>query len=262
MKALFYIVSLLFCLVSCTEVMDDFEVGSAEAKIVVEATISPTQAQVILSKTTAYLNPTSIPYISGSHITIAYDDTIVTLHEDSVGYYSLEQQFESQKMYSLSITIGDNFITAESYMPSCVRWDSCSVKLSEYNSWYEFPDSLGKIYEVLAYVTDPVESANYYRKEVYKNDTIYSKETTDDSYFNGQTVQLETLMGFFKEDDIVKIYLKSIDKQAFEYYNTLALSNSSSGMFAAPDNPKSNLQGDALGRFYAYTVDSVIVRFE
>lgn len=241
--------------------MDDFEVGSAEAKIVVEGTISENQAQIILSKTTAYLNPTKIPYISGAQVTISYGDEIVSLHEDSAGYYSIQQTFEANQMYELAIVVEDKLITAQSYMPPCIKWDSVVVRLSEYNEFLK-TDTLGSIYEIMGYITDPAETANYYRTERLKNDTIVGKDVTDDEYFNGQSVSLLTTLGLYKNTDTLKFYLKSIDKQAYEFYQTLAMSNSSSGMFSAPDNPKSNLQGDALGRFYAYTIDSLEITFE
>ncbi len=261
MRIVVYIISLFLFFVSCTEVMDDFEVGSAEAKIVVEGTLSENHAQVILSKTTAYLNPTNIPYLSGAQVTISYGDTIVSLHEDSVGFYSIQQHFEAMQMYELAVLVDDKLITAKSYMPPCVKWDSVVVRLSEYNEFLK-TDTLGRLYEIQGYITDPQGTANYYRTERFKNDTIVGTDVTDDGYFNGQSIPLITSMGLFKDTDKVKIYLKNIDKQAYEFYQTLAMSNSSSGMFSAPDNPKSNLQGDALGRFYAYSIDSLNITFE
>lgn len=261
MKKILYILLCLVMFGSCTEVMDDFDLNTANARFVVEATLSPNQATVVLSKTTSYLNPYDVPYISDAQVTIGFNDTIMTLSEDSAGFYSMKYDFPSETKYSLAVTIDDEFISAESYMPKPIKWDSVTVRISELAQYYEFPDSLGKLYEVLAYMTDSKGEPNYYRIENYKNDTLSNTNPTDDSYFDGQSVQLVTLLDLFKATDTIKIYLKSIDKPSYEYYNSLMMANSYTGFFSAPDNPKTNLVGDALGRFCAYSIDSLIVTF-
>ncbi|MCQ2960517.1 MAG: DUF4249 domain-containing protein [Bacteroidales bacterium] len=247
---------------SCVEVMDDFELNTAAPRIVVEATISQEKATVILSKTTSYLNPSNVPYISDAKVTVAFNDTILTLKEDSTGFYSIKYSFPMETKYHLAVTIGDTFISGETYMPKTVKWDSVVVRLSEFSEMYHQIDSTADLYDVLVYVTDPKNEQNYYRVETYENDTMKSSSVTDDGYFDGQNVQLVTMLGVYEVGDKLMMYLKSIDKPAYEFYNTLALSNSSTGMFSAPDNPKSNLVGGALGRFYAYSVDSIGVVFE
>ena len=63
MKRLLHI---LICVISllataCTEVMEDFDLNTAEAKTVVDAVLTRDRAYVILSKTTSYLNLSKIP---------------------------------------------------------------------------------------------------------------------------------------------------------------------------------------------------------
>lgn len=263
MKRLLHI---LICVISllataCTEVMEDFNLNTAEAKTVVDAVLTRDRAYVILSKTTSYLNPNKVPYISGATITIAYNETILTLNEDSAGYYSIQSDFPVETMYELRVSLDNEVITAQSFMPKPVLWDSVSVKRSVLADLYPLPDSVGVLYEILGYITDTKGVANYYKLDVMKFDTLQVRDVGDDSFFEGQNFQLLTMIAAYKPEDTLWVYLNSIDKAAFEFYNTLALSNSSSGMFSAPDNPKSNLVGDALGRFYAYSVDSVQITF-
>ena len=256
-------VSLVAMFSSCTEVMEDFDLTTAEPKIVVDASVSPQKAQVILSKTTSYLNPNNVPYISGASIYLSFNDTQLALNEDSAGYYSATMDFPAETTYDLKVMIGDENIHATSYMPKIVKWDSVMVQKSEFSDWIpaEMMDSTQKLYDILGYMTDTKSVLNYYKVDIWHADTLLSRSVTDDGYFDGQSIQLVTLMGAYSSTDTLRLYLSSIDKAAYEFYNTLALSNSSSGMFSAPDNPISNLEGDALGRFYAYTIDSMYVTF-
>ncbi len=250
---------MIFCY-SCTEIID-VDLNTADARYVVEATVSQKNASVILSKTTSYLNPKNIPYVNGAEVTIAFNDTIFTLKEDSVGHYSITYDFPSETMYSLAVAIGSTFITAESYMPKPLLWDSVTVDYSSLSDWYTPSDSLSNLFDIYAYITDPKGTANYYKLRSYKNDTLVSSNVTCDELFDGQSIRVATYIDEYKETDTLKLFLESIDMAAYNYYNTLAMSNSSSGFFSAPDNPESNLVGDALGRFYAYSVDSVLVKF-
>ena len=263
MKWKFDILFLLIALCcSCTEVIDDFSLNTADERLVVDATVAPDKAVVILSKTTSYLDATEIPYLSGAQVTIAYNDTIITLKEDSVGHYSNTMNFPSETYYELAISIGEEHVSARTYMPKAIRWDSSLVAVSQYADMIPISDTSKVLYEVFCYMTDPKDEANYYRVETFINDTLSSAETTDDTFFDGQSVQLLTMLYFFDRDDTMTVSMKSIDKAAYEFYNTLALSNSSSAMFSAPDNPKSNLQGNALGRFYAYSIDTLMFTFK
>lgn len=246
---------------ACTEVMDDFDLNTAESKLVVDAVVSHDKATVVLSRTTSYLNPNEIPYVSGASIVISYRDTIVSLQEDSAGHYSISTLFPEETLYELVVSVEDESVSAKSYMPKAIRWDSTMVRKSQLADLYPIPDSMGVLYEILGYITDVKDITNYYKLDVVKNDTLQSREVGDDSFFEGQNFQLLTAIGLYKPEDTLWVYLSSIDKAAYEFYNTLALSNSSSGMFSAPDNPTSNLIGDALGRFYAYSVDSVQFTF-
>ena len=256
-------VSLVAMFSSCTEVMEDFDLTTAEPKIVVDASVSPQKAQVILSKTTSYLNPNNVPYISGASIYLSFNDTQLALNEDSAGYYSATMNFPEETTYELNVMIGKENIRATSYMPKVTLWDSVMVQKSEFADWIPagLMDSTKTLYDVLGYMTDIKSVVNYYKVDIWHADTLLSRSVTDDGYFDGQAIQLVTLMGAYSSTDTLRLYLSSIDKAAYEFYNTLALSNSSSGMFSAPDNPKSNLEGDALGRFYAYSVDSLYVTF-
>ena len=235
--------------------------NTADPKYVVEATLTQENAVVILSKTMSYLNPSHVPYISGATVTISYNENSYTLTEDSVGFYSIKHNFPIETKYILSVVIDSDSITAESYMPKPILWDSVTVDYSEFSNWYTPEDSLAKLYDLFAYITDPKGTHNYYKLRYYVNDTLSSSNVTCDDLFDGQQIRIATYVDEFKETDTAKLYLESIDKGAYDFYNTLASSNSSSGLFSAPDNPKSNLIGGALGRFYAYSVDPVLIVF-
>lgn len=262
MKIYSIVIMIVCALVSCTEVMDDFSVRTAESRLVVDAHVSSfTQtATVRLSKTAPFLNSTDVAYVSGATVVLYYNETVLSLNEiDTIpGTYTAEAVFPENTEYRLEVRTTDALVTAKSYMPVSVRWDSTSVVIPDFAKFYTSEDS-SRLYSVLAYMTDPGNQTNYYRVEGYKQDSVKFRSVTDDGYFGGQSVQLVTSVYVLKPHDTLTFYLKSIDKQAYEFFNTLETSNSSSSFFSAPDNPTSNLEGDALGLFYAYSADSVSI---
>ena len=215
-----FLLTVLCC--SCTEVIEDFSLKTADERIVVDAIVTPDKATVILSKTTSYLDATEIPYISGAQVTLSFNDMTVTLIEDSVGHYSKTMDFPTATQYELVISVGGEHVTARSYMPKPILWDSATVAVSQYADLIPNNDTSTTLYEVLCYMTDPKSEANYYKVETYVNDTLSSSETTDDTFFDGQSIQLLTMLYFFDKDDTLTVSMKSIDKAGFEFYNTLA----------------------------------------
>nr|HPH15684.1 hypothetical protein [Bacteroidales bacterium] len=65
---------------------------------------------------------------------------------------------------------------------------------------------------------------------------------------------------FFKTNDRVTFEFMSIDKANYLYYTTLVQAMTSTGNFSVPDNPTSNFTGKVLGRFIAYSSDTLSIR--
>lgn len=246
-------------IISCTEEMDDFDLRTADAKFVIEANLSPNKAEVILSKTTSYLNPTEIPYVSGAKVSISDGNQDFLLEETTVGHYTISNNFETEIEYSLFVKIDNQEFTAKSYLSKPVLWDSSYVGLSELDKLIVSDDTTEHLYEINGYITDPASVTNFYKIDMYFEDTLRDWSVVNDERFNGQSSLIFSYTEFKSPQDTLCFYLKTIDKSIYEYYVTLKNCNSSSTMSAAPDNPKTNILGGALGRFSAYSIDSLMI---
>ncbi len=245
--------------ISCTEEIDDFDLRTAEPKFVVEANLTPYQAEVFLSKTTSYLKPTETPYISGAIVTISDGKQDFLLEETEVGHYTIRHNFSLETMYSLSIKYDDQEFTSESYLTKPVLWDSSTIIISEFDEWITPDDTTQHLYEIGGFITDPASIPNYYMFDCYFDDTLRDRSVERDIHFDGTSLQFFTYIDLFSPQDTVYFCLRSIDKSVYDFYETLYNCNSSSTMSAAPDNPKTNIRGGALGRFCAYSLDSLMV---
>jgi hypothetical protein len=96
---------------------------------------------------------------------------------------------------------------------------------------------------------------NYYRLiEVVNSDTNNSIYTIDDELEDGKKIAV-TLYSrdSLSTGDSVSVFLQSIDKASYDYFNTL-LEISSDGQSTTPANPNTNISNGALGYFNAYAV--------
>lgn len=246
-------------IISCTEEMDDFDLRTADAKFVIEANLTPNNAEVIISKTTSYLNATEIPYITGATVSISDGTQEFQLAETTVGHYTISNNFANDTEYSLSVKIDGQEFTSKSYLSKSVLWDSSFVSISELDKLLPSEDTTEHLYEICGYITDPASVKNYYKIDMYFEDTLRDWSVTSDDNYNGKAYQLFSYNDYYSSQDTICVYLKTIDKSIYEYYVTLANCNSSSTMTAAPDNPKTNILGGALGRFSAYSIDSLVI---
>ena len=79
---------------------------------------------------------------------------------------------------------------------------------------------------------------------------------------NGQYIELKIRRKIFDVGDTVTYELISLDKGAYEYFNSLQeLVNVNPGS-AAPSNPVSNFSNGALGYFSAWSSDSKTIVIE
>ena len=246
-------------IISCTEEMDDFDLRTADAKFVIDANLTPNKAEVILSKTTSYLNPTEIPYVSGAKVSISDGNQDFLLEETTVGHYTISNNFETEIEYSLFVKIDNQEFTAKSYLSKPVLWDSSYVALSELDKLIASDDTTEHLYEINGYITDPAPVTNFYKIDMYFEDTLRDWNVVSDKNFSGKSCQILSSNEFKSPHDTLYFLLKTIDKSIYEFYVTLANCNSSSTMSAAPDNPKTNILGGALGRFSAYSLDSLMI---
>jgi len=264
---------ILFFLVlysSCTERID-LELDSSYDRLVVEGIItSDTAAHLVrLEKTSDYFNPSEVPVISGASVTISDNmGNVVLLSEESPGSYFTPPDFYGVvgREYKLEITGVDidgdgesESYYAESTLKDVPYIDSIHIKYREY--WT-------RLYEIGLYAFEPGETKDFYMIKLYKNgklitDTLTEYSLADDLIFNGN--YMWGVGVYFLEQDKKDEILVFGDKITLEmsgitedYYKFLveaadATFGENPIFGGAPANVFSNISGDALGYFTAYS---------
>lgn len=263
-SALIIVMSLFTVITSCEEVIE-IDLNSSDPRLVIEGVITDQSGpyKVQITNTTDYYNPGDYPTISGAVVTISDDaGNFETLSETEPGIYQTDSlQGFPGRSYSLSVEINDEIYEASSTMPNANEIDSL------YNT-FEERGFRGDVYSFGCIFTDNPGVEDYCRIKVYRNNDA------DPTYFlyngrlsDGNTIEYERFRRMELElNDTVKVELLSIDEGMYDYFSTLSNVVASDprmmGSTQVPANPISNISGDVLGYFGAFTVrsDSIIIK--
>jgi hypothetical protein len=254
---------LLLMLVGCEKVID-VDLNKAVPKLVIEANLSGTlqMAEVKLSKTVSYFETEPIVNVTDAVVWLKNQHGgQYQLTEDSDGFYRIRNGLFSPGMkYTISVESENEIYMAESILNPTVKIDSLAAV---YNDGFTL---LSKGYNVNLYFHDPVEIANYYRLKIYVNGKLQNRPGDfiffDDENINGQFVQLRVRSKTFEKGDTVCYELLSLDKGAYNYFNSLEELISVNPVSAAPANPVTNFSNGALGYFSAWNSDkeTIVIR--
>lgn len=278
MKTKYFIILLIVSIPffnSCEDVID-IDIDNSNQQIVIEAAITDTEGPhyVKISKTGDYFKSQEFEKINNALAIISDNKgTFDTLSEVSAGTYATSKIVGVEGMdYQLLVKIEGKEYTASTTMPQKVELDSL-----EYH-WQESMTPHGNDgYFVKGYFSDSPEMKNYYRFRINLNGEFYLEATNeivlwDDKLFEGEkdvNIPIKRGGDFFQENDLVEVQLISLNKEMYEYYQSLisAISSvSGDGMMnmgksmifgsSAPSNPDNNINNEALRYFTAYTVSS------
>ena len=264
MKRIINIVAFfLFLLGGCEKVID-VDLNKAVPKLVIEANLSGTLqiAEVKLSKTVSYFETEPITNVTDAVVCLKnqYGEKY-QLTEDSDGFYRLHDGlFSSGTKYTITVEYENEIYMAESTLNPMVRIDSLAAV---YNDGFTVLD---KGYNVNLYFHDPAEIFNYYRLKIHVNGKLQNGPGDyiffDDETINGQFVQLRIRSKTFEKGDTVCYELLSLDKGAYDYFNSLEELISVNPVSAAPANPVPIFSNGALGYFSAWNSDkeTIIIR--
>ncbi|MCD6092128.1 MAG: DUF4249 domain-containing protein [Bacteroidales bacterium] len=240
----------LFAFVSCEKIID-LDLNQTEDKMVVDAVLSnlPDQSVVRLSKSNALFSEDPYQEIEEANVTVKTADGMsISFPEVEPGIYKNEnfRGLEGAE-YHLEIDWKEISISANSKMPKAILIDSIELVVSERG----FMGNDDIAYSLKVHFSDPANQANYYRFDVFKNDTLYDGFiVSNDLFYNGIATN-QLVMGYEMQPlDTICVQISSIDKANYSYF--LVLSQSDSPFIIAPGNPVSNLQGNAIGYFGAY----------
>ena len=248
----------LLGMASCEKVID-LKLGDSSPQVVIEGVITNDSLhpwRVQLSKSVLFTDDNRIVPISRAKVWIA-DATagsVDTLSENGPGIYlsTFPSSFLKGGMpghrYELTVvTPQDGTFTSVSTMPQKVNLDSVYVEVAS-----AFGQKGAQFYPIY---TDPEGIANFYRFRILIRNKIERTESRDDRFtdgrINGRPIGL-VLDDSVKSGELITVEMECIDEGVYRYFSTLGQSDGNS---AAPANPISNITGNALGYFGAYTVD-------
>lgn len=243
--------------ISCEQVIE-INLNSANPKIVIEGSITdqPGPYTVKISRTTDYYNPGEIPVVTGATVFIS-DNLGNTDHftEVSPGLYQSDSlSGVAGRTYLLKAVIGDVIFTASSTMPQAIEIDSLFA-LQDNNDIRRHANNLRCIFQDTPGVEDFCRFKVYRNNEAEPDYILYNGRLSD-----GNVIEYNRFRVDLESGDLVKVELLSIDQPTYEYYSTLSdvIASDPRGPVSTeiPANPVSNITGDALGYFGAFTVRS------
>jgi len=246
---------------SCEEIIK-IDLEGTDPRIVIEGNISdrPGPYTVRLTKTTDYFAPDDYPAISGAIVIISDDQGARdTLTEAEAGIYQTTAlQGMYGRTYLLEVEAEGEKYTASATLPNLVEIDS--IELEYYPETYYYEEA----YWLHSHFKDPIDTINFYRVRLFKNDTMDKNiYVMDDKFVDGNPVDLFIWGDAFSPGDTAILELFSMDEKVYDYFYTLAnlLYSGGDGSYSTPANPNTNLSNDALGYFGAFSIasDTIII---
>ena len=248
-----YIAILLFGLSGCEKVID-LDLNTTAPVIVVDGQVtnSLTVGSIVKLSYTNNVNSNNniIPLI-GATVTIQEDNgTVYSLPEMSNGVYRNASLVGiTGKTYNLKVVTNSVTLTASSKMPTMVKFDSLVLE--------DFPNFGKTIKVVTPFYNDPKGLGNNYSLFIFKNGRLIKDVFAyDDLFIEGKKVTFPLIYSReedeFKKGDIIEVVMNCIDHDNYKYWFSFSQSSTGSPQ-AVPNNPVSNINGNAIGVFGANT---------
>ena len=255
----FWISVLMLFVFSCEKVID-VPLEEADRRIVVEGVLrdQPGNNYVLISKTGSVYEEADFEKISGAlvKITDAAGTEYVLTEMEPGKYTHASLTVLPDNAYSLSVVSGTDTIKA-----SCETFYKPALDSLFYiEQAGTFGAGTDTTYLVFFNFVDHEAEENHYRINAWINgvreDVYY---VTSDELFNGQPYSQPIYASTVEKGDTVLIELVSMDEANYTYFYSL-MSSSAEGPFSpTPANPVSNITGNAIGYFGAYTTDTLTI---
>ncbi|MBW0179401.1 hypothetical protein [Sediminibacterium sp.] len=251
--SILYLALLLFSVTSCEKTID-LDLDTTTPLIVVdgEVTNSVTLGSTVkLSYTNKVKSDNSIVPLTGATVTIQEDNgTVYSLPETATGIYQNPGLVGiTGKTYHLKVITNGVTLTSSSKMPVMVNLDSLVVE--------DFPFFDKTVKVVTPFYNDPKGFGNNYNLFMFKNGRLIKDIFAyDDSFIDGKKITFPLIYSResdeFKKGDVIEVVMNCIDYANYKYWFSFSQSSTGSPL-AVPDNPISNITGNAIGIFGANT---------
>lgn len=270
MKNIFIIIITLFVLTSCEKTVE-LDLENSTPKIVIEGLVTDREGHqyVKVSRSAGFYSTGKTPRVSDATVMIADDqgNTFSFVHNpnshaDSTGYYLPETPLTGAigRTYTLTVVADGQTYEASDTMFRLTPIDKLEYRINEEEQ--EDPEDDGRFYELLLFVKEPQDTKDYYLFKSFRNGALEYQNDTDVYYADdeliGENIDGISLPLFYAVDDVAKIEVQSLSRQAFIFYRDLSkLLNNDGGMFGTPPaNPRTNLSNDAVGFFQVSAIQS------
>ena len=256
------ILTLVFLVSSCTEIID-IDINASDPEMVVEATIGMDEtANVVLTRTIGLDDTNDFSNVENAVVTISDNEgNSEILTEEMPGVYKSKTMLgQVGRTYNLKVESDAKIISSICKIPDYVAIDSLSVVNSIYPGGGGPMGNMqsADFYEINVTYTDPVNELNYYRLILFLNGVPQSgNHVYDDRFINGNQVT-NTLIMYnpeVKAGDKIMGEMECFDKSVFEYFKSMGNSAMGPRNSSSPANPYTNLTGTLLGFFSAHTVE-------
>jgi len=266
MKTKILILVIIF-LLGCEDVIQ-IDVGSSEPQIVIEAKISncSNESFVKITETTDYYDSSTFQEISNAKVTIenSKGKTFLLRERESGKYYNRSLKVLPKRNYSIIVEYEEQIYSAESFAPPIIAIDSLKCLFRKR------PFQKEKKLEFHIFFQDDVEHSDFARFKIYKNNKqlkkifLYNDRLTDGNYIDYFFFNFGEEK--FEVGDTITVEMQAIDEQSYLYFKSLknAIAQKKRGPFssAAPANPTTNWNNNALGYFSAFTVNKEFIIIE
>lgn len=262
-KAIIFFAVVLFSF-SCEKVID-IPLNEADRRVVVEATLYdiPNESCVKISKTGSVYDDSGFEKISNAIVTVVDDlGQTHTFTEDPAnpGTY-LDSTFivMPNRVYSLTIVNDGETYTSVAETNSTPALDSLDYQIQT-DGFFQEPGDTN--YFTFYSFTDVASETNYYQAIPIKNGEPSGTDyITDDALFNGNSFRQPFFADSFESGDTLDAVLLSMNEGAYTFYLSLAANSDGGGFAPTPANPVSNIEGNAIGYFGAFTTDVLTLVF-
>jgi len=265
MKGIYSIllVALTGCLLQACEKKIDLDLNTTTPIIVVDGRVtnSSSEASVVrLSYTNNVKADNSIVPLTGASVTIQEGNgTVFPMPEVSSGVYRNAGLVGiTGKAYHLTVVANGVTLTSSSTMPVMINLDSLVVE--------DFPGFGKTIKVVTPFYNDPLGYGNQYNLSIIKNGKLIKDVFAyDDLFIDGKKATFPLVYSRksdeFKKGDNIEVVMNCIDLANYKYWFSFSQSSTGSPQ-AVPDNPISNINGQAIGVFGAVTFQkkSIVVQ--
>lgn len=241
---------------ACEEVIE-MNLNSSDPSLVADGLIEKDSVSWLkLSYTSNYFNPARSSYIDSAVVIITdKDGNHETLRNQGNGLYRGNVlQGEVNNTYTINVTGHNLDMQAVSELKSPV-----SIRSLEFEKQVNRrPGQSYSNYSLIINFSDNPNSENYYLLRFIVNDTLITVNYTcikNENYTKSGNIEYTTMNLKIQENDKVQVFVYSIDKGAYGFFNQLndIIGSRMRRGSSTPYNPKSNFGSDVLGYFRAWS---------